>query len=281
MAKYRQKNIGSFPKWQKNKFVYKIFIEKIYDFGYHNTIKASKGDDMSKFEINTYVDIHDVDYNGIAKTSALMRYIQSAAQTQLTQNGMSYEDLRRMNRGFILSRIRMEITKPIRAYTPLTAVTYPCESRGYSFLRCYELLQDGESVAKAISVWALIDTENRSLVRVNDFNLNLPTLSPNELVLGHIKMPSDLLDVGGYGVHYGDVDQNRHMNNTKDPDMYSNYLPLDGKMIKSISIHYNNEACIGEKMRVCRAQVGDTYLFRTIRSDGKINSEAQIELADI
>ena len=236
---------------------------------------------MSEFKTTTFVDIHDVDYNGIAKTSALMRYIQSAAQTQLTQNGMSYEALRDMNRGFILSRIRMEITAPIRAYTPLTAITYPCESRGYSFLRCYELLQDGVSVAKAISVWALIDTENRALVRVNDFNLNLPTCAPNELVLGHIKMPSELIDVGGYGVHYGDVDQNRHMNNTKYPDMYSNYLPLEGKMIKSITIHYNNEAAIGEKLRVRRAKIGDTYFFRTVRSDGKINSEAQIELIDI
>ena len=236
---------------------------------------------MSEFKTHTFVDIHDVDYNGIAKTSALMRYIQSAAQTQLTQNGMSYEELRAKNRGFILSRIRMEVTGPIRAYTPLTAITYPCESRGYSFLRCYELLQDGISVAKAISVWALIDTEKRSLIRVNDFDLNLPTHTPNEIVLGHIKMPAELIDVGGYGVHYGDVDQNRHMNNTKYPDMYSNYLPLDGKMIKSITIHYNNEAVIGEKLRVFRTNVGDNYFFRTVRSDGKVNSEAQIELSDI
>ena len=236
---------------------------------------------MKEFRTNLIVDIHDVDYNGIAKTSALMRYIQSAAQTQLTENGMSYEELKAMKRGFILSRIRMEVSEPIKAYTPLTAITYPCESRGYSFLRCYELLRDGISVARAIAVWALIDTENRSLVRVNDFDLNLPTCQPNDLVLGHIKMPSELVDIGGYGVHYGDVDQNRHMNNTKYPDMYSNFLPLEGKMIKSINIHYNNEASIGEKLRICRIQEGNKFFFRTIRADGKINSEAEIEVINV
>lgn len=236
---------------------------------------------MKEFRTNLIVDIHDVDYNGIAKTSALMRYIQSAAQTQLTENGMSYEELKAMKRGFILSRIRMEVSEPIKAYTPLTAITYPCESRGYSFLRCYELLRDGISVARAIAVWALIDTENRSLVRVNDFDLNLPTCQPNDLVLGHIKMPSELVDIGGYGVHYGDVDQNRHMNNTKYPDMYSNFLPLEGKMIKSINIHYNNEASIGEKLRICRIQEGNKFFFRTIRADGKTNSEAEIEVINI
>lgn len=236
---------------------------------------------MDHFNINLFVDAHDVDFNGIAKTSSLMRYIQSAAQAQLTENSMSYDELKAMNRCFVISKIKMEVLKPLRAFAPLTAITYPCESRGYSFIRCYEILQDGVSVAKAISVWALIDTENKSLVRVNEFDLNLPTYTPNELLIGHIKMPSELVDVGGYGVHYGDVDQNRHMNNTKYPDMYSNYLPLDGKMIKSITISYNNEATIGDKLRVSRAQIGDTFFFRTTRSDGKVNSEAQIELMDI
>ena len=233
------------------------------------------------YRMKTEVDIHDVDYNGVAKTSSIMRYIQTAAQCQLTESGMSYDNLRDRGRAFILSRVKLEVLRPLRAYTKLTAVTYPCESRGYSFLRCYQLESDGEVVARAISVWALIDTENRSLVKVNDFNLGLPTLPQNGLVLGSMKLPSTLIDVGGYGVHYGDVDQNRHMNNTKYPDMYSNFLPLDGKMIRSITINYSSEAEIGEKLRVQRCEEGGFYYFRTVRSDGKVNSEAQIELCDI
>ena len=116
---------------------------------------------------------------------------------------------------------------------------------------------------------------------MNDFNLNLPTLPQNGLILGAMKLPACLTDVGGYGVHYGDVDQNRHMNNTKYPDMYSNFLPLNGKMIRSITINYSNEAVIGEKLRVQRAEDNGLFYFRTVRSDGKVNSEAEIELCDI
>lgn len=234
-----------------------------------------------EYKIKTVVDVHDVDYNGIAKTSSIMKYIQSAAQSQLTEGGMSYDELKSMNRAFILSRVKLEVLRPLYANMPLTAITYPCESRGYSFLRCYALEADGEIVAKAISVWALIDTNTKSLVRVNDFNLGLPTLPKNELILGAMKLPSNITDVGGYGVHYGDVDQNMHMNNTKYPDMYSNFLPLGGKMIKSITINYSNEAMIGEKLRVLRVQESGLYYFRTVRSDGKVNSEAEIELCDI
>lgn len=234
-----------------------------------------------EYRIKTEVDVHDVDFNGIAKTSSIMKYIQSAAQAQLNDGGMSYDNLKRNKRAFILSRVKLEILKPLRAYTPLTAITYPCESRGYSFLRCYELESDGEIVARAISVWALIDTESRALVKVNEFDLGLPIMPKNDLVLGAMKLPTSLMDVGGYGVHYGDVDQNMHMNNTKYPDMYSNFLPLKDKMIRSITINYSNEAVIGEKLRVQRCEEGGSYYFRTVRSDGKVNSEAQIELCDI
>ena len=234
-----------------------------------------------EYRMKTEVDVHDVDYNGVAKTSSIMKYIQTAAQCQLTEGGMSYDNLKKNNRAFILSRVKLEVLKPLRAYAPLTAVTYPCESRGYSFLRCYALESDGEVVARAISVWALINTESRALVRVNDFNLGLPTLPQNGLVLSAMKLPTTLVDVGGYGVHYGDVDQNRHMNNTKYPDMYSNFLPLQDKMIRSITINYSNEAAIGEKLRVQRCEEGGLYYFRTVRSDGKVNSEAQIELCDL
>ena len=234
-----------------------------------------------EYRMKTEVDVHDVDYNGIAKTSSIMRYIQTAAQCQLTEGGMSYDQLKEAKRAFILSRVKLEVLKPLRAYAPLTAITYPCESRGYSFLRCYALESDGEIVAKAISVWALIDTETRSLVKVNDFELGLTTMPKNDLILSAMKLPSGLVDIGGYGVHYGDVDQNRHMNNTKYPDMYSNFLPLENKMIRSITINYSSEAQIGEKLRVQRGEEGGYYYFRTVRSDGKVNSEAQIELCDI
>lgn len=236
---------------------------------------------MSAYKQNITVDIHDVDYNGVAKTSSILRYIQSAAQSQLTEKNMSYGELREMGRAFILSRLNMAVPKPLTAYTPLTAVSYPCESRGYTFLRCYELLCEGETVARAISAWALIDTETRALVRVNDFNLPISTLPPIDLALPRIILPTELSDVGGYGVHYGDVDQNMHMNNTKYPDMYSNFLPLKDKMISRIAINYSSEAALGEKLRVMRACRDGVYYFRTTRSDGKTNSEAEIELTDI
>ena len=98
---------------------------------------------MEIYKLSMNVDIHDVDFNGVAKTSSILRYIQSAAQSQLTENGMSYDNLKARDRAFILSRIRLEFYEPIYSYDKLVAHTFPCISRGYSFLRCYGLYKDG------------------------------------------------------------------------------------------------------------------------------------------
>ena len=236
---------------------------------------------MAIYKYNLEVDIHDVDYNGIAKASSIMKYIQTAAQSQLSENGMTYEELYGKKRAFLLSRIRIEFDKPVTTYNRLTASSFPCESRGYSFLRCYGLERDGEQVARAVSLWALIDTDTKALVKVSDFELGLATYDPIDLALARFTMPAEITKVGTYTVTYGMTDQNRHMNNTTYPDMYSTFLPLKGKRIKSLSINYSSEAPIGEELAVYRAECGGVFYFRTVRSDGKVNSEAQIELADI
>jgi acyl-ACP thioesterase len=235
-----------------------------------------------KFRKNIEVDVHDVDFNGVARASSLMKYIQSAAQDQLTQNGMSYDNLKEMHRAFILSKIKIEFTETVRTYDRLCAISYPCESRGYSWLRCYSMEKNGQTIGRAVSVWALIDTESRELIKVNDFDLKLSTEEANSLSLDRFRLPAKVCEVGKYSVNYADVDQNGHMNNTRYPDMYSNFLPLSGKRIKSISINFFNEAPMGDTLTIQRAcSDNGFYYFRSIRSDGKINTEAEIELINI
>ena len=236
---------------------------------------------MPDFRYSLTVDVHDVDYNGVAKASALMRYMQTAAQSQLTSIGLSYDQLRDRGRAFILSKIKMEFTDSVRTYEPLTAISYPCESRAFSFLRCYSLERDGVTVGRAASIWALIDTESRALVPVAGFDLDLDLLPHNDMSLDRIVMPKNATEVGTYTVNYADTDQNRHMNNTHYPDMYANFLPLEGKRVRTMSIQYVNEAPCGERLTVHRAYENGVFYFKTVRADGKINTVATVELSDI
>ena len=63
--------------------------------------------------------------------------------------------------------------------------------------------------------------------------------------------------------------------------MYATFLPMDGKRIRSLSISYRAEAPMGETLRVLRAYEDGVYYLRTVREDGKTNTEAEIVLAEI
>lgn len=236
---------------------------------------------MNFFKKDITVDTHDVDFNGVCRASSVLKYIQSAAEAQLTDNGMSYDRLKEAGRAFIISRMHIEINDEVRVDDCLSAATFPCDSRGFSFLRCYQLTRGDDVVARAISVWALIDTQTRALVRVSDFDLNLPTFAPLDMQLGHFRMPDTISKAGEYTVGYADLDRNAHINNTKYADIYANFLPLENKRISSLSISYVSEAKMGDKLTVFRAEEDGVYYIRTVKSDGRINSEARIMLAEI
>ena len=155
---------------------------------------------MPDFRYTLAVDVHDVDYNGVAKASSLMKYMQTAAQSQLTSIGLSYDQLKVSGRAFLLSRMKMEFYEPIRAYEPLTAISYPCESRAFSFLRCYALERDGAVVGRAASIWALVDIESRALVPVTGIDMDLELLPHNDMSIDRIVMPKSITEVGTYTV---------------------------------------------------------------------------------
>ena len=235
---------------------------------------------MNGYKHEIEVDVHDVDYNGVCRAASLLRFLQTTAELQLTESGMSYGKLREMNRAFIISKIRAEFYRPVHALDKLEAFSFPCDSRGFSFVRCYSLMKDGITVGRAISVWALVDTESRALVKVNDFDLGIPTLPPLDIALGHIRMPSALRKVGEYTVCYADIDQNRHVNNTRYADIFANFLPMEDKRMCAITVSYVNEARLGDTLDVHLACEEGNYYVRTVRPDGKINTEAEIRLFD-
>lgn len=235
-----------------------------------------------KFTKDIEVDIHDVDYNGVARLSSVMKYMQCAAQGQLNSVGMTYDALHERGYAFILSKIRLELDEPIYAYQHIFATSYPCNSRGYSWLRCYHLSRDGAVIGRAASVWALVNVNTRALVRVNEFEFGITPEAKNELSVERLLAPDNLSPVGEYTVHYGELDQNRHMNNTRYPDIYSSFLPLENKRIRSITISYLHEAREGDRLTVLRGRMSDGgYYFRTLCPSGEINTEAEIVLTDI
>ncbi len=230
------------------------------------------------------VSMHDVDARGIVRPSALLRLMQDAAELQMKENGMdAHAMLQTTGRAFLLSRARMQIYAPIRAYDVLVARSWACPSRGYSFLRNAQICRGSEVVCELSTVWAWMDIPNHRLIAVSDFDCGtLDTDSPLALeVPFRFGAPKDLhLSLRGeYTVAYRDVDLHRHMNNTNYPDMLCGFLPMeDGVRVSSITLFFQNEAPFGNTLKVYASQIDNTYYLRTVREDGQENVCAEIQL---
>ncbi len=231
------------------------------------------------------VDTHDLDFNGTARASALMRFMQETANAQCKNMGPSLESLRdEQGLAFLLSRFTAGFYATVYPYETLTVETWGVESRGFSFNRCYRILRDDTVIAEATAIWALVHIETRRPVRVSEYK---PGFTFDEMLTldapPRIVFPSSvpLRLVGEHTVSYGETDQNMHMNNTRYSDMLCDSLDLQGKRIYRMSFNFLGEARLGESVKIYSAHHGEQDYFRTVRADGKTGIEAQLTLGEL
>ncbi len=227
------------------------------------------------------INSHDCDFNGAVRPSSILRYMHETANLQLLKYGPSNNELRADNKTFILSKINLSFYKELHAFDNIRVETWAVESKGASFYRCSRVFGRDDLVAEMVAVFALIDTKEKKLFRVNEIQFGFDT-EPNLLELdipSRFKIPSDIeLGLHGeYTVNYSDTDVNMHMNNTNYLDVFCDYLP-DSKYNRVITaiINYRTEAPLGSTIKVYRGKDEDGYYFRTVRDDGQINSESFI-----
>jgi acyl-CoA thioesterase FadM len=239
------------------------------------------------FRTDFRINSHSCDLNNHIRPSGLLQYLQETANLHIESSGKGYDVLKKEGRAFILSRVAVTLNEPLYAYERVTGATTPTESRGASFNRFTTLEKGGRQIAVLSSLWALVNVEDKSLIRVNDSHLDLPigeTLSLDAPLKFRIPADLSLKPLGTIKANYSLCDRNRHMNNTTYPDELCNLLPdLDGKRIKDLSICYQNEMPLGEEAEVLSGRDAEgVCFFRTLRkSDGKVGVEARMVFADL
>lgn len=233
-----------------------------------------------KYEREIRIRSYDVDMNNNLRPSSLLAKLEELGVHQMAACPPSNDDLRKMGKGFILSRVVMQIEKELHDGDVATGYTFAADnSRGLSFNRCYELVHCGECAARVFTVWALLDFNEGKLLRVED-NLGIggePETAFEMDIPLRVRMPrvDEFSEVAKRRIYFSDTDLNGHMNNTKYLNMLCDYVPkIEEKSLRGINVSYVSEAPFGDELSVLMRAEGNTYYFKTVRSDGKTNVEA-------
>ena len=225
---------------------------------------------------------HDTDAFRRVRPSQMLVYMQEVSNHHMSACGMSLDDLRdKRGLAFILSKIRMEIFAPLYAFEEIEVQTWTCPSRGFVIRRFYRIMRGEDVIAVADTVWALVNTQSRELMRLEECGeYDFSDEEPLELELPpRFRLPSgaEPTSVGQRRIVYSDLDYNMHMNNTKYPDMLCDYINIeDTGKIRGLVLSYLHEAAYGDVLDVRMYRHEKNAYFRTVNSDGQTCLEAQI-----
>ncbi len=224
---------------------------------------------------------HDTDASRKVKPSELLVYMQETANLQFQRNDRDLDKERDgVGVAFILSKMILDFHKPLYAYEDIEVETWTCDSRGFSFNRCFRILKDSEVVAEAFSVWALVDLKEGKLIRTDSYDIGfenesaLTPTSPTRIKMPHAELFSKL---GERRIVYSDIDYNMHMNNTRYPNMLCDFMDIsDIERICGMSLSYLHEAALGDSLDILCAKIDGDYYFKTVRCDGVVCLEALV-----
>ena len=223
----------------------------------------------------------DIDVDKSLKPFCLLNFFQDIASDNAERLGFGYSFIYPKNLIWVLLKYRIEFNDYPSDIQKLTLRTEP---RGFNKLfayRDFELFSGEHLIARASSMWTLVDIVNKSLTNIGNVIIDNSYMSkymPSEDDLKFEKIPNlEKADFEKeFEVRYNDIDVNMHANN-------GNYIiwalePLDHKFrlnhkLKNIDMIFKKESKLGDKI-MSRVQM----INNNVSVHSLINAETKEDL---
>lgn len=205
---------------------------------------------MSTFKRTFTITGSDVDSADRARVDAIAVMLQESAAHHADAWGMSIPALMEQGRTWVLARLAMELDGPRPAWKDDVEVeTWSAGFRGRIAEREFLVRKknSGEIVARASSVWFVIDLGSRRPVRLTEYEGRdepEPDKSSGVKVEGKIELPASAGIETPLAVRASDLDLNGHVNNVRYLQWLYEAVPKDilqDRRLCRLEIHYLGE----------------------------------------
>lgn len=229
----------------------------------------------------------NVDANQFVTPKHILEILQDIAVVHASHLGFGWEELQQVDRVWVLSKIRVELKRPLKKNEKVKLVTYPLEPNRFFAIREFFIEDEYNTrVLSATSRWALLDINSRQMLNpmLNDEFFSGPYKTEGVGVnkpIGKIVLNDDFLKCFDKAVMWSDLDMNFHVNNTN----YVQYAVdcastnLHKKAISAFEVTYYSETRLGETISLYKRET-ETELFVLGIKNEKTCFTAKIEFAD-
>lgn len=189
--------------------------------------------------------------NGCLSLDGLINYMQDCASFESEDLGVGMEHLYQKNRTWILNFWQIVIERYPKMGEQVTVGTqaYSCEKMfGYRNFMMTDA--QGEYIAKANSVWVLMDQQKGRPVIVKPEEAAVYGTAeplPMDYAPRKIVVPEGGSPQSSFFVQEYHLDTNHHVNNGQYVRMASAFLPK-GQMIRELRAEYKKQAVLGDEM---------------------------------
>jgi medium-chain acyl-[acyl-carrier-protein] hydrolase len=243
--------------------------EKIDIIPYSNTMDKAKSEKLKS--VSEYrVTSADTDMYRCIRPGAYSNILIQAAIDSADILGFGFGGLENQNLFWVLSRLTVDIKRPLNWYETVKTETWPKDIDRLLYIRDFIVTDsDNNTAARATSGWLAVDLETRRPRKVEgaaaDYFVHLKDTHA-------LKEPPERLprvddgEVTEIKTSYYDIDLNRHVTATRyidwmldtfSPDFHEKNYP------SRLSINYLRETLPGEKIRLFRKKTSEgSFLFQ-------------------
>ena len=187
------------------------------------------------------------------KPSALLDMMQQVATNQCALLDLDWNSMAKRGLFWAITRQHVQLLRPVLGSTRLTVETWPGITSRVAYPRStvgYD--EAGNEVFRAISLWVLMDIDNRKMVLPGKSGLDFSGIDRGcELAVPVSLAPVKLEGNQMRQVRYSELDVNGHMSNTRYLDWMMDLLPSAfhaGHNLQEFTVSYLREAKEGENI---------------------------------
>ena len=209
---------------------------------------------MSIYREELLLRSKDVDMFRRLRTSELFRLLQEASIRHTEQLGMGRE--KTLDKGvlWVLLMQRAEIARMPEYDERIVLKSWPGKTMHLLFPRFYAMeTAEGEPLLKASALWSLVDEKTRKVVFPEKYGVVIDgTVTGGEIAMPGAVAKAECAFARDFTVPYSFVDLNAHMNNTRYFDLAEDSVgaAAAGKLLRGVSVEYQNEARLGETLHL-------------------------------
>ena len=211
--------------------------------------------------------------NGMLKYTELCNLMQVAAATHSELGGISFSDMQMFDQAWVLSRMRVEITKLPKWKDTITIKTWIVSLENSRSIRAIEVYLNDEKIVSSETFWAVMNTETRrpeALAMRHEHFEKYPDVFATQQRVSKIDFDNATTLVNSRKVVFSDLDIVNHVNSMKYLEWCLDCLDLKifmNQKLSSIDLNYLKELSLDDAVEIRNETFSNEIIFSVFKEN--------------